>query len=132
MAAVVSTPVMAYVASIEAGRALPQTGTLTFAVNIPTAWQIVLPIKTVSPNTANNSSGPLIFVFRSADGGTTYDNIPLQSFGFARPTAALTQNLSIKLEAGNYLVCVVMGGGVASTWSVQVLTQQVLTAINNL
>ncbi len=132
MAAVVSTPVMAYVATVTGGTALPQTGTYTFPINIPTAWQIVIPILTKAPNTANNSSGPLIFVYRSADGGTTYDNIPLQSFGFARPTAAQQQSLTIKLEAGNYLVCVVMGGGVASTWSVQVLTQQVLTAINNL
>lgn len=127
----VATPVMAYVASADAGRALPQTGTLTFQVNCPTAWQAVVPVKTMAPNTANNSSGPLIYIFRSADGGTTFDNIPIQSLGFARPTAAQQQSLTVKLEAGNYLVCVVMGGGVASTWSVQSLTQQWLTAVLN-
>jgi hypothetical protein len=127
----VATPVQAYVASAEAGRALPQTGTLTFQVNCPTEWQRVVPILTRAPNTANNSAGPLIYVFRSADGGTTYDNIPLQSLGFARPTAAQQQSITLKLEAGNYLVCVVMGGGVASTWTVQSLTQQSLTAILN-
>lgn len=131
MATVVATPVMAYVATIEGGKALPQTGTYTFNINIPTSWQMVLPITVKAPNTANNSSGPLIFVFRSADGGTTFDTVALQSFGLARPAANLQQSLSFKLEAGNYNICVVMGGGQATTWTIQVLTQQVLTAIIN-
>lgn len=129
MATTVYTPSVAYVASIEAGRALPATGTLTFALNVPSIWQITVPIIVKAPNTANNSSGPLVFVFRSADGGTTYDTIALQSIGFARPAAAQQQSMSLRLEGGNYQVCVVMGGGQASTWSVQALTQQVLTAI---
>jgi hypothetical protein len=125
----VSTPVMAYLASINAGAALAQTGTLTFAVNIPNAWQILLPVIFKAPNTANISAGPLIYVFRSTDGGTTYDTVPLQSIGLLRPTAALQQQFSMKLEAGNYLVCAVAGGGVAATWTAQVLTSQILTAI---
>ena len=127
----VATPVVAYVASINAGQALPQTGTLTFNVNIPAAWQIVLPIIFKAPNTANISAGPLIFVFRSADGGTTFDTQPLQSVGLARPTAAQQQQFSLSLITGNYLICAVAGGGVAATWSVQVLTQQILTSILN-
>lgn len=127
----VATPVVAYVASIEAGKALPQTGTYTFNIAIPAAWEIKLPIEVMAPNTANNSSGPLIFVFRSSDGGTVFDTVALQSVGLTRPTAAQKQQFSMKLETGNYLVCVVMGGGQASTWSIRVLTQQILTGILN-
>lgn len=125
----IATPSVAYVATVEDGKALPQTGTYTFQINIPSAWQIIIPIEVTAPNTANNSSGPLIYIFRSADGGTVFDTVALQSVGLSRPTAAQKQQFSFKLETGNYLIDVVMGGGQASTWSIRVLTQQVLTAI---
>lgn len=124
----VSTPALAWVATINAGIGIGQSANFTFTVHITQAWQIVVPIKVFFPT--NVSAGPQFLVYRSSDGGTTFDTIPLQPLSIARQSGTSATG-SIKLETGNYCVQVLSGGGSAATWTIQVLTQQILTAINN-
>lgn len=124
----VATPVLTWVATISAGIGIGQSSNFTFTVHITQAWQTILPVIVRFPT--NVSAGPQISVYRSADGGVTFDSVALQPFGFARQSGGFQQG-SVKLETGQYCIQVLSGGGSAATWTVQVLTQQVLTGILN-
>lgn len=124
----VSTPVLTWVATLQAGIGIGQSANFTFTVHLTQAWQIIVPVKVFFPT--NVSAGPQISVYRSTDGGVNFDSVPLQPLGMARQSGGNLQG-SIKLEQGQYAVQVLSGGGSAATWTVQVLTQQVLTGIVN-
>ena len=123
-----ATPVLAWAATIQAGVGIGQSQSFTFTVNVTQAWGVVVPVVVRFPT--NVSAGPQISVYRSTDGGTTYDTNPLSPLALARQSGGFGQG-SIKLETGNYAVQVLSGGGSAATWTVQVLTQQVVTGILN-
>lgn len=124
----VSTPVLAWVATIQAGIGIGQSSNFTFTVHLTQGWQINVPIKVWFPT--NVSAGPQISVYRSADGGLSYDTVPLQPTSMARRSGN-SDTTSLKLETGNYAIQVLSGGGSAATWTVQILTQAVITAILN-
>lgn len=129
----IATPVLAWISTIQANTGLTNTANLTVTVNITSGWQIVVPVRVLTPNTTGISSGATISVYRSLDGGNNYDNIAIAPMGLPRPTAAsMTQQASLKLETGQYAIQIQAGGNsVASTWTVSVLTCQVLTSILN-
>lgn len=124
----VATPVLTFAATLQAGIGIGQSSNFTFTVHITQAWQTIVPVIVRFP--ASVSAGPQISVYRSADGGVTFDTTALQPLGFARQSGGVAQG-SIKLETGQYVVQVLSGGGSAATWTIQVLTQQVLTGILN-
>jgi hypothetical protein len=128
MAATVATPVETWTATISAGIGIGQSASFIFTVNITQAWQIKVPVIVRFPT--NVSAGPQFNVYRSMDGGTTFDTVPLQPIGLPLQSGG-AQQASIKLETGQYAIQVLSGGGSAATWTVQVLTQEITTAIVN-
>jgi hypothetical protein len=124
----VAIPVETWASTIQAGVGIGNSGSFTFTVNITQAWQIKVPVIIRFPT--NVSAGPQINVYRSMDGGTTYDTVPLQPLGLPRQSGG-NQQTSIKLETGQYAIQVLVGGGSSATWTVQVNTQEITTAIIN-
>ncbi len=124
-------PVLTWASTIQAGVPIGQSGSFTFTVHITQAWQIKIPVGILFPT--NVSAGPQINVYRSQDGGVNFDTVPLQPIGLPRQSAG-TQKVSLKLETGQYCIQVLVGGGPGTgvqTWSVNVNTQEVLTAVLN-
>jgi hypothetical protein len=124
----VAIPVETWAATIQAGVAVGNSGSFTFTVHITQAWQIKIPVLIRFPT--NVSAGPQINVYRSMDGGNTFDTTPLQPLGLPRQSGTFQQT-SIKLETGQYAIQVLVGGGSTATWTVQVNTQEITTAIIN-
>jgi hypothetical protein len=124
----VATPVETWAATIQAGVGIGQSASFTFTVNITQSWQIKIPVLIRFPT--NVSAGPQINVYRSMDGGNTFDTTPLQPLGLPRQSGG-TQQTSLKLETGQYAIQVLSGGGSSATWTVQVNTQEIITAIIN-
>jgi hypothetical protein len=123
-----ATPVETWTATIQAGVGIGQSSSFTFTVNITQAWQIKIPIIVRFPT--NVSAGPQIFAYRSMDGGVSFDTQPLQPLGILRQSGG-NQQVSLRLETGQYAIQVLSGGGSVATWTVQVNTQEVTTAIIN-
>ena len=125
MATVVSTPVAAWVASILAGGAVNQSSSLTITVNITAGWEVQLPI---ACRFSNVSADPIINVYPSMDGGTTYDSTAFASFAIARVSTG-TGQASIRLSQGQYVLQLLNSGPNTATFFAY--TQLVVTAIQN-
>ena len=134
MATVVSNPMLAYAASLISGTAMAQSSNLTVALNLNTAWQINIPFFGIQPNTTGISAGWEVYAYRSSDGAGSYTTVAVASMSIARATAASQKDqLSMRLETGQYLLRIISGGnGTAGTWSFAVTTQDIITAIGNL
>lgn len=125
----VATPVEAWAATLTGGTAIGNSSNYTFTVNITQAWEIRIPVNVLFPT--NVSAGPQINAYRSTDGGSTFDTIPLNPLGLPRQSGG-NARISLRLETGQYAVQVLAGGGSTATWTVQVNTQELVTAINNI
>lgn len=126
MAATNANPILTWGSTIQAGVGIGQSSSFTFTIHLTQAWQVVCPVIVRFPT--NVSAGPQINVYRSMDGGATFDTIAIQPLGISRQSGG-SQQMSLKLETGQYAVQVLSGGGSSATWTVQVLTQQFLTSI---
>ena len=124
----VANPILTWGATIQAGIGIGQSSSYTFTIHLTQAWQVVCPIIVRFPT--NVSAGPQISVYRSLDGGNTFDTVAIAPLGLARQSGTF-QQVSLKLETGQYAVQVLSGGGSSATWTIQVLTQQYLTAVQN-
>lgn len=124
----VATPVITWSSTIQAGIGIGQSSSFTFTIHLTQAWQCVVPIQVRFPT--NVSAGPQISVYRSLDGGATFDTVPIQPLGINRQSGG-SATISLKLETGQYAVQILSGGGSSATWTVQVLTQSILTSILN-
>jgi hypothetical protein len=123
-----ATPIETWLATISAGKGIGQSASYTFTVNLTQAWEGRFPINVLFPT--NVSAGPQINAYRSTDGGVTFDTVPLQPLGLPRQSGGSART-SLRLETGQYAVQVLSGGGSAATWTVQVLTAEIVTAVNN-
>ena len=121
----VSTPVVAWVASIMAGTAVNQSSSLTATVNITAGWEVQIP---VAVQFSNVSADPVISIYPSMDGGATYDTTALASFAIGRISSGNGRS-SIRLPTGQYALQLLNSGPNTATF--QVLTQAIITAINN-
>lgn len=128
----IANPIKTWAATIQAGVGIGNSGSFTFTINLTQAWQVAVPVIVRPP--ANVSAGPQINVYRSQDGGNSFDTVPIQPLGLVRMNSsqAAFQQASLKLETGQYAIQVLVGGGSTATWTVQVLTQEYLTAIQNI
>lgn len=127
MATTVANPILTWGSTISAGIGIGQSSSFTFTIHLTQAWQVTLPIIVRFPT--NVSAGPQVNVYRSLDGGANFSTVAIQPLGLSRQSGG-NQQMDLKLETGQYAVQVLSGGGSAATWTVQVLTQQFLTAIN--
>lgn len=120
-----STPVTAWVASIMTATGVNQSSSLTVTVNITSGWEIQLPIQV---QFSNVSADPVISVYPTMDGGANYDTTAMATFSVARIGSG-TGRASIRLPVGQYAIQILNSG--PNSASVAVLTQAVITAINN-
>ena len=125
MATVVSTPVLNWVASIMAGTAVNQSSSLTATVSLTGGWEIQIP---VAVQFSNVSADPVISIYPSMDGGATYDTTAMTAFAVGRISTGKGQ-ASIRLSSGQYAIQLLNSGPNTATF--MVLTQVVITAINN-
>ena len=123
--AVISTPLIAWVASLQALTGIQYSASLYFSVNLTAGLEIQLPIQV---RFSLVSADPLVNVYRSMDGGATYDVNPLLSFSILR-LASRTVQQSLALPTGQYLLQVQHSG--SNSASVGLLTAAVITAITN-
>lgn len=125
--ATVSTPVSAWVASILtlANGGVNQSSSITATVNITSGWEIQLPIQC---RFSNVSADPVISIFPSMDGGTTYDTTAMTSFSIGR-IASATGQASIRLSTGQYAIQMLNSGPNSASFAI--LTQLVVTSIQN-
>lgn len=123
--ATVSTPVIAWTASIMVGTAVNQSSSLTATVAITAGFELQLP---VAVQFSNVSADPVISVYPSMDGGASYDTTPMTSFSVGRIATAKGQ-ASIRLSTGQYAIQLLNSG--PNTATMMVLTAAVVTAINN-
>lgn len=128
MATVVSTPVLAWIASLMTNvTSTSVSGSLTATANITQGWEINIPVKVGW--ISGISADAVINAYPSNDGGATYDSNPAFSVSIARPGAGGTKQTSIRLPVGQYALQFINSG--PSSGSVQFLTAVVLTAIQN-
>lgn len=121
--------IQALISTYVAGAGAAQSGFFTFTFIITREIEAWIPILITNPNTANISTGAEVTVFRSTDLGLTWENVGTLARVFPRPTAAAqVQRRDVYVSTGWYLISVQVGGGVASTWSVNAGTAWVITA----
>lgn len=123
--AVISTPLIAWVASLQALTGIQYSASLYFSVNLTAGFEITLPIQV---RFSLVSADPIVNVYRSLDGGANYDVNPFLSFAIQR-LASRTVQQSIAIPTGQYLLQVQHSG--SNSASVGILTGAVITAINN-
>lgn len=124
----VSTPVETWASTLTVGVAISQSTSYTFTINITQAWEIRIPVQVFFPT--NVSAGPQVNAYRSTDGGVSFDTVPLQPLGLPRQSGG-NARVTLRLETGQYAVQVLSGGGSAATWTIVVMTQELITAILN-
>ena len=126
MATVVSTPVVAWVASILTSTGVNQSSSLTVTVNITSAWEVLLPVRV---QFSNVSADPIISVYPSNDGGTTYDTTAFTTFSVSRISGGGAGQASLRLPTGQYVIQLLNSGPNSASFIVG--TQMVMTAVNN-
>jgi len=123
----VSTPQLAWIASLMATSATTQSGSLTATVNITQGWEIQVPVQMTWKSSV--SADGVINAYPSNDGGVTYDNNPAFSISIARATGSVTKQTSIRLPVGQWALQILNSG--PSTGSAAINTAMVVTAISN-
>ena len=124
-----ATPVVAYVGTYVGGAGAAQSGNVTFTFYNSQGFDAWMPVKITCPGTTSISAGAEVTVYRSTDGGTTWETQGLVGTVFQKPTvASQVQVADVWVTTGVFLVSVQVGGGSASTWTAQALTAQVITA----
>lgn len=123
----VSTPILAYQASLLAATATTQSGSLTVTVNITGNWEIQLPVAITWKSGV--SADAVINAYPSNDGGVTYDTNPAFSTSIARSTtSSVKAQTSIRLPVGQWALQILNSG--PSTGSASIGTAMVVTAVN--
>lgn len=121
----VSTPVLAWQASLLGSTGVGISSSLTVTVNITGNWEIQVPVQI---QFSNVSADAVINAYPSNDGGATYDSNPAFSISIARAAGA-SRRTSIRLPVGQYALQLLNSG--PSSASFQVLTAMIVTAISN-
>lgn len=124
-----ATPFQAFVATYVGGMGVAQSGFATFSFANTAGFECHVPIVITHPGTNLLSAGPEVTVYRTTDGGATWETVGRLDTVFPRPTtASQVQRQDAQLGTGQFLVSVQVGGGQASTWTVQQQTAWVITA----
>ena len=129
MATVVSTPVLAYKAALIGGTAMGQSANLTIAMSVA-GWEDRIPFVGAQPNTANISAGWEFYAYRSTDAGANYETAATISMSIARNPNINERKVAI-LDTGYWLLRIISGGNVASTFSFSIGTVEEITAVIN-
>lgn len=126
-----ATPYQAFVGTYVGGAGVAQSGFVTFSFANTAGFDAYIPIVITSPGTTSISAGAEVTIYRSTDGGVTWETSPDGTLAgvFTRPTtASQVQRKDIYLNTGQFLIQVLCGGGCASTWTAQAQTAWLITA----
>lgn len=123
--ATVSTPQVAWVASLLTATGTAQSSYIYVSISMTGGWEFQVPVQV---QLSSVSADPVVSVWPTMDGGANYDTTAFTSFSIARTTGA-TVRASIRLSTGQYLLGILNSGPNSS--SIAVLTQLIVTAINN-
>lgn len=122
-------PFVATVSTYVGGAGAAQSGNVTFSFINTAGFDAFAEIKITNPGTTSISAGAEVTLYRTIDNGNTWETDGTPAAVFSRPTAASqVQRRDVLIPTGQFLVGVQVGGGVASTWTAQFGTAQVITA----
>lgn len=119
----IATNILTWVATIDAGQAKAAGQSLTVTVHLTAGWEIQIPIRCVY-GTYSVDSG--IFIYRSTDGGATYDSLAFTAFSITGGQL-LDMKKSIVLTTGQYAIEIRAS---SPTCTFMVLTQAIVTGIS--
>ena len=121
--------VMVLVGTYVGGGGAAQSAWVTFSFANTQGFEAFIPIVITNPNTNFHSAGAEVTVYRSTDAGATYETDGILAQGFPRPTvASQVQRRDIVLGPGIYLISVMVGGGLTTTYTAEMQTAQLITA----
>jgi len=118
-------PVQAYVDTFNGAGGAIQSGSITFSFAITQEFEAWVPIRVIT--SGNVSCGAEIYTYRSCSG----DSGPWETEGNfvgAFPLFVGTMRKDIHVETGQYLIEVMVGGGIANSYSAALDTAYVITA----
>ena len=121
----VSTPVKAWVATLNAGGFVSSGQSISMTVNITQAWEIQVP--TATRYGSGVSLATLVQIYPSNDGGATFDSVPLISYSIPT-TASVGQVESVRLTTGQYVIQMTASSPSTTFYC---LTQELITAYSN-
>lgn len=115
MATVVTTRQQAFISTYSKTGASGQSSFVTFSFANTGGFDAHIPIQIIYPT--NNSAGSEVTVFRSTDGGATYETQGTIQLIFQRVSNATHKRVLLLRDPGIYLITVLGGGAAASTFS---------------
>ena len=115
--------VVTYLSAIHAPTAVAGSSYITATIANVTAEELRLPCYFVQAN--NVSAGPELRVYRSTDGGASFDTVAAPVFSITRAASTKDQKTVI-LDGGVYAFSMCTGG--PNTCTVGINTVEVLTA----
>ena len=128
MASVLSTPVSTWTAGLmNTLTGVNQSSSLTATVHLTAGWEIQVPI--IFSGVGSISANPVVNIFASMDGGTTFDSAPFLSFSITPVTNGGGVQSSIRLTTGQYCVQLLNSGPNSAVFAIK--TQMVVTAVVN-
>lgn len=124
-----ATPFQAFVGTYVGGAGATQSTFVTFSFANTAGFDAYIPIVITSPGTTSISAGAEVTLYRTTDGGATWETDGTMSAVFAKPTtASQVQRRDVYVGTGQFLISVQVGGGTSSTWTAQVQTAWLITA----
>lgn len=122
-----ANPFFAYISTYAGKLGSGQSAYVTFSFANTQGFDAFIPIKVITP--ASVSAGAEVYVFRSTDGGASYETELSIGQAFSRANSSTQVKDLILRDPGQYLVAVLVGGGSSATWSVDFAsTVQLITA----
>lgn len=124
-----SNPVQVFVGTYVGGGGTSCSTFLTFSFANTQGFDTYIPVTITNPGTTTMSAGAEVTIYRTTDGGTTWETVGSIGTAFPKPTAAnQVQRQDIYVSTGQYLISVMVGGGTSSTCTAQVGTAWQITA----
>jgi len=124
-----ANPYQAFVGTYVGGAGVAQSGFVTFSFANTAGFEAYIPLTMTCPGTTTISAGAEVTIYRTADGGTTWETEGSLGAIFPRPiNANEVRRRLLYLGIGQFLIAVQVGGGSASTWTAQVGTAYIITA----
>lgn len=121
--ATIGNRALAYVESPLTPAAVEGSAWETATLDLRTAERFWLPFRGVQEESAD--AGPEIYVYRSTDGGASFESVAASSYTFAAAPSSDGRKI-IELEGGLYVLAMQAGGPNTATLGLE--TVEVLTA----
>lgn len=125
--ATISQPILAWVSTILASTGVNQSSNLTATVHVTQGWEVQIPFRAQFSNVSND---PIVSIYPSSDGGANFDTQAMIQFAIPNVNSGTRiSQFSVRIPTGQYAIQITSSG--PNSQSFQILTAQVITAINN-